>query len=247
MARVLEQADKLNEVGVFRVGDGDMWTGGCRLPKYIMCVEWLKKFGASSPALQASDASAAPHAPSPGSATVSPTPTNGAMAQPPLPALGVFVPEASPTPGSTPPRKPHVVLGVPLPGLSPPTEPSVGMFPDRWVRQLELLGVELEMAREGQPPVFVVGARTKQDRLELTWVEVASLCQVLEVLPARLVTLRRKLDDDVDELSSRDEPIDIRPSAQLIERLKRLDSRTGVPKDELEARTRDAVSGVGLR
>lgn len=235
--------------------NGMVWRGACRLPSYLMCTEWLKlhpelKMPSHAPA---EPSGPTPHAPAPPAALAPLPPVSRDMfgniePDPPIKAAAVGS-AASPASASTlgVVRQLRPSTGQPGPRATPAAaEPPEPVVSDRWVRLLEESGVEVELAREGRPSLHLVAARTGQDRTEITFVELALIRAALDVLPAKLVTVRRVLTGGTSSERSVEDLVELEPQERLLERLKRLDPRTGVPKDEIDARTAEALTG-GLR
>jgi hypothetical protein len=153
-------------------------NGSCNLPDELMCVEWLKK-NAHLHQVHAS----LPVAPD---ARV-------------LPA-GAPVPPGSPRSGAAvgPPARPEPPLGV----LEPPERPAGFQGPETvtWaspvapgdVEALARVAGEVRLQDLMHGDVFLVSARTGQDRQELTYHEASLLRYIVDLFPGTvLVELRR--------------------------------------------------------
>jgi len=213
--------------------DGRIWRGQCQVTTRLICEEWLK--------IHPEDALVSSARPT--------LPTLPSAVAPPLPPVerdlfgGIVPPRQGPSDASRPPRTAHR-----LPGRFPTqngTEVSPPPISPEWIASLERSGLEVTVGGGVLGEVHLVAERsepmddeTPSIRLELTYAEAAALRAIVDLFPdAELIAIRKQRPPT--RIGYVVKP-PIASSEELAQRLKRLDTFTGVPKDELAERIKQA-------
>lgn len=241
------------------LGNGFVWRGACMVnasvvdgaPRLI-CEEWLKVHPEDAlrpPPAPLGARDRLPTLPSvlPANQTTfapPPSASNAASALPPVARdlFGGIVPDPKPAQQVSPRRAP---TGSSLPGAI--SWPSV--FSETWFADLIQSGGEFQFNIPSIGDVFVVRRRTNADRRELLYSELLLLWFAHSqgfVLEKIRTPEEAERDRSEREAKAGRTIHDLVVSPEVEERCKKLDPRTGVPKDELEKRMRELDPKTGM-
>lgn len=197
----------LDTSGAIELPDGTLWRGQCALPTRLMCEEWLK---------------------------TRPEDRIDRYVRSDDTAIEQKGTEDEPsTEQATPVAKSTGKSRIAPPGASVHVSPdfvptSEWPLPEETVQAFRQEGVEVEL--QGQDDFHVVPERTGADRLEMTFDEFSLVRAVMEVFPGTKLLSFKKADPNRREEKKR-KVFELVVTDELRERCKRLDPRTGIPKE----------------